>query len=278
MFFSLILLLLPYSRVNTLRFLDVGQGDGMMIELKERLVITIDGGSHTIEDLGEKVILPALREGGHQSIDFAFITHLDKDHYSGILEVLKMPRKYIKHLVLPFNQKDEVEVKELVDIAKKSQTQITWMKQGDCLKGKSFQIKCLYAEEDISLDRNQRSLCLDIEIEGRHILVMGDAGVKQEERLIHLYPNYRCDILKINHHGSKTSSSLKFLKSIQPKVSIISCGRKNRYGHPHRDTLDSLLEASVTVYRTDELGEIQIGIDKKTYIRSYQDRRKVYLE
>lgn len=274
---AIILLLLPSKGQNRIRFLDVGQGDGMIIELKEGVVLTIDGGSHTIDNLGERVILPALREGGYNRIDFAFITHLDKDHYSGILEIMKMPRTYIKHLVLPLNQKEEMEAKELVDLAKEGQIKITWMKQGDYLKGKSFKVRCLYAETDKGLDKNQRSLCLDIDIEGTHLCVMGDVTKAQEEKVMSLYPKYRCDILKVNHHGSKTSSSSSFIKSIQPKLGIISCGRKNRYGHPHQATLRSLLESDVKVYRTDELGEIQIGINQQIYIRSYQDRRKVYL-
>ena len=106
-------------------------------------------------------------------------------------------------------------------------------------------------------EENEKSLVLYFSVLNIKFLFMGDASSRIEEKIIKKYPNLKCDILKVGHHGSKTSSSDEFIKKVNPKIGVISCGINNKYHHPHANTLRNLKNNKVIIKRTDKEGTIE---------------------
>ena len=304
-------------------FLDVGQGDGILIRTEQGTSILIDGGSTSNQRVGEYVLLPAIRYYGMSELDYVFVTHGDADHISGIEYLLNAEHigVRIRNLVLA-KYGDRQGLANIETLAKEKNINVVYMEAGDKIQEKQnpdmagLTLECLYpsgstleakqvvereadsiaeakqvAEREASgitddkkiaigldnaitanvpgeeatgsgLNANDLSMVLLAKYDGRKILFTGDAGSMVEKRLI-LEKSIllsETDALKVGHHGSHSASSKGFLQMTKPQYAIISCGKKNHYGHPHEETLMQLQTIGARVYRTDQCGAIILHI------------------
>ncbi|WP_278408084.1 DNA internalization-related competence protein ComEC/Rec2 [Eubacterium ventriosum] len=242
-------------------FINVGQGDGILIHGDNGTKVMVDGGSTSEKQVAKNCIVPYLKAEGVGTIDYSIITHTDKDHISGILEILEnnnSNRIRIKNLVMPdINMKDDT-YNELIEKAKLKKINVLYIKKGDTLSlGKTI-IKCIYPETTTTAsDKNDYCTVLSVKNKTSKILLTGDISKEIEEKIKDdIEENYT--VLKVAHHGSNYSSSEKFLKKVNPKYSIISVGKNNSYGHPGNETMERLRKQGGVIYRTDEKGGITI--------------------
>ena len=222
-------------------FLDVGQGDGIIIQLPDDKVFAVDGGSSSNDKLAKYVIEPFLKASAIEKIDAWFISHPDSDHYNGLLECQeKIQKIYLTKLV----QKDEL-VKSLI-------RPVSFVEKGDEFTIGDIKLKIIHpsANEQVE-DINDTSMVLQLSYHGFTAIFTGDLSSK-----VTMPSNI--NLLKVAHHGSKNSINL--LENLTPKLAVISVGKTNRYGHPHKEILSRLEEIGSKIRRTDEEGEIVIRI------------------
>lgn len=242
-------------------FINVGQGDGILIHGDNGTKVMVDGGSTSEKQVAKNCIVPYLKAEGIGTIDYSIITHTDKDHISGILEILEnnnSNRIRIKNLVMPdINMKDDT-YNELIEKAKLKKINVLYIKKGDTLSLGKTKIKCIYPETTTTAsDKNDYCTVLSVKNKTSKILLTGDISKEIEEKIKDdIEENYT--VLKVAHHGSNYSSSEKFLKKVNPKYSIISVGKNNSYGHPENETMERLRKQGGVIYRTDEKGGITI--------------------
>ena len=254
-----------FNRDTILYFLDIGQGDSLLIRTKNNKSIMVDtGGSITYKrekwelknrnfDIEKSTIIPFIKSIGINKIDYLFLTHGDADHCGNS-----------KSLIDNFSVKKVYLNKgKINNCEKKTNGNILY---DDYLKIDNVEIYSLNNGE--YSDENSLSMVLLLIIENYKILLMGDAPKKVEEEIIDKYDLDNIDILKVGHHGSNTSSSEKFINHIKPKYSIISVGKNNKFGHPKKIVLDTLSDSKI--YRTDEDGSIMFRIkNDKLQIETY---------
>ena len=260
----LLLNCLIYYIPNTgfyITFINVGQGDGILIHGDNGTKVMVDGGSTSEKQVAKNCIVPYLKAEGIGTIDYSIITHTDKDHISGIMEILEnnnSNRIRIKNLVMPdINMKDDT-YNELIEKAKLKKINVLYIKKGDTLSLGKTKIKCIYPETTTTAsDKNDYCTVLSVKNKTSKILLTGDISKEIEEKIKDdIEENYT--VLKVAHHGSNYSSSEKFLKKVNPKYSIISVGKNNSYGHPGNETMERLRKQGGVIYRTDEKGGITI--------------------
>lgn len=247
----IILIWIPMTRKKSLTFLDVGQGDCFVADTKAGLFIS-DGGSSSEDQVGRYRILPYIKYLGYQKVQIAIISHMDTDHYSGLMELLEMGR--IKYLGLPEIPKDKA-MEKLIKTAKKKGTIIFYLSKGRQITTKNVSLKVLHPEKNSHMEKNAASLVMQGNMLGYRVLLTGDVEKEGEESLL-LQDLERVDLLKAAHHGSKNSTSNEFLQKVRPKHTIISCGKHNRYGHPHLETIHRLQMYQTKIHRTDQSGAI----------------------
>ena len=160
----------------------------------------------------------------------------------------------IKYLGLPEIPKDET-MKKIIGIAKKRGTTIFYLSRGRQITTKDGSLKVLHPQKNSQMEKNAASLVMQGKILGYRVLLTGDVEKEGEEELLSEELE-RADILKAAHHGSKNSTSNEFLQKVQPKQTVISCGKQNRYGHPHLETIHRLQTYHTKIYRTDRSGAI----------------------
>lgn len=250
----------PYlSSEGSVTMLDIGQGDAIVIELPYRKgVIFMDtGASFSFEDgkptkkVFENIIKQYLYERGIQQIDAVFLSHEDMDH-DGSLPFMLREFKIDEIVISPYYKPSDF----MLEAWKKYEANINIVKAGTdySIKGQHFKVLSPLIETDSA---NENSLVLHTDFSGKGFIFTGDIGVETERQIMQTYPNLQIDILKVGHHGSKTSTDEQFLKYYQPTYGLISVGRKNRYGHPAKQVVEVLEQENVHILRTDEMGAIQ---------------------
>ena len=208
-------------------FINVGQGDSCLIR-KGTTSVLLDTGGLTYTDLAKETLIPFLRKKRIYNIDLVITSHNDFDH-CGALDSLK-ENFYVKR------------VKTNSDIFPVSVGGLTFTNYNNHIAEYS--------------DENDRSLVIGFSLMHKQFLMMGDAPKMVEQNIINEYPNLDCDILKVGHHGSNTSTCKEFVQLVSPDTAIISAGVNNRYGHPHKSVLKILNDANVKIRRTDLEGTI----------------------
>lgn len=247
--------------------LDVGQGDCVFLNGPEGTKYLIDGGSSDVDKVGKYRIEPFLKSQGVGALDYVFLSHGDSDHYSGIQEMLERQEEgvNIKTLVFPANYAADEELLELVSLAKDNNVAVALMQAGQKLQEGQLAITCLQPSENDknaqNLEGNAGSMVLDVSFGNFDILLTGDVEGDGEEFLIQNLNKKSYDVLKVAHHGSKNSTSEAFLKLVKPKISLISAGEDNSYGHPHEETLERLQKAGSKIFQTTDYGAIMMETD-----------------
>lgn len=249
------------SKGLDIQFMDVGQGDGIFIKADDGTTITIDGGSSDVKNVAKYRMIPCIKASGTGVIDYAVITHADKDHISGIEEILNMNTENgltIRNLVMPHVSYEDEAYDELLTAAKTKGIQVLYIKEGDTMKLDKVEIKCIHPDgKYISDNRNDYSTVLSLKYENFSALFTGDIPAEIEKSIINKIDN-NYTILKVAHHGSKYSSNMEFLKKVMPAYSVISVGEDNSYGHPGTETINKLKSLNSKILRTDLSGEIEI--------------------
>lgn len=299
LFLTVVYEVYSYDKSLKIVYMDVGQGDGVLLRTSGHGGILIDGGSSSNKRVGEYVMVPVLKYYGVSEVEYAFVSHGDVDHVSGLEYLLNEEQSgvHVVNLVLP-EYGDQDALQELKSEATANNVNIIYMKPGDNITynhqhAETINIECLYPDEEAGqgvLDTNNLSMILkttitwdvrEADIENLNkssdsnaslsLLFVGDAGIAAEKRLIELYgknslgeisDSIACDILKVGHHGSRNSSGSDFLKRVSAMYGIISCGKDNRYGHPHAETLERFKMADTKYMTTKEHGAIILSIER----------------
>ena len=259
------------SRQLQVTFLDVGQGDCICVEGPEHKTYLIDGGSSDIKNVGKYRIEPFLKYRGIGSIDYVFVSHGDIDHMNGIEEMLKRQQVGIKirNLVVTGEAYRDEKLEELISVAEDNGTTVWEMENGTQIREGKLRFTCLGPKEKNMNPGNEASMILHLEYEGFDMLFTGDVEKEGEESLTDTLSYLQekkisWEVLKTAHHGSKNSTTEAFLENVKPRYAWISAGRKNRYGHPHKDTLERLENSGAKIYSTQENGAFGITVNKKS--------------
>jgi len=246
-------------------FIDVGQGDSILIQTKGKKVILIDGGglpsySNSDFDTGEDIILPLLYSKGINQIDVAVFTHFDDDHAKGLLSILKSVK--VKNIVYGLPEDCET-FKEMLKIAKQKQIKTIQVSRGDSFIVDKAVFEVLHPVKDVPHSSgNNNSVVLKLTYNGVSFLFTGDLEYEGEQSLISSERDISSLVLKIGHHGSSTSTSREFLSKVSPMYGVITVGVDNNFGHPSPQVLSLLEESGISVLRTDINGAISFKIFK----------------
>ncbi len=258
----------------------VGQGDCSVIRTGKRSAVVIDCGSSDKADVAGKILVPYLKYNGIDTIDALFISHSDMDHCGGASYILSGAYSNsnvftgikVKRLIIPYVGESE-DNHILFNLSKEAQVagiEAYRIKAGDIIDINDWKFFCAWPDvERLSGDSNEDSMMLLASYGDFDVLFTGDAPKEKELcALAYLSDINRnpVEVLKVSHHGSKTASSQDFLDAIGAKTATISAGRNNRYGHPHKETLNNLKKVGYEIFRTDSSGLISIDIHKSDYV------------
>lgn len=261
-FFTLFLTQAPiYSAENPemdVHFIDVGQGDSILIETPSNKTILIDGGP---PESGKKVV-SYLEKRNIDKIDLLIATHPDIDHIGGLSHVIK-----------------NIKVSKILDSGKIHSTK-TYARYLYQVRKHNIPIYIAKQNEEVKVDpllkiqilntsgknktNNQSSIALKVSYQEIDFLLMSDVERKQEKKLQERF-NLEAEIMKVAHHGSNTSTSLEFLKHVKPKVAVLTYSKSNDFGHPVNRVIENLYKINALIYSTAAFGNVVITTDGKDY-------------
>lgn len=283
----------------TVTFLDVGQGDCICAELPDGGVWLFDGGSTSVSDVSEYRLLPFLKSRGISEIEAVFLSHEDADHINGIEELLRDETFKVELLVLPAAadsstpgapasagqsenggesvstsvrqsenavEGDSEAFQTVRNLAAARDIPVLWLAQGMSWKNGDVSAMCMHpAETFAGEDTNAASMVIYLTYGEFSMLLTGDvegAGERQLTAYLDERAVRNLTVLKVSHHGSRGTTSDALLQQLQPAIAVISCGKGNRYGHPHQETLERLAAVGTAIYRTDEKGAIIVEVSE----------------
>lgn len=258
---------------NRVFFLDVGQGDCILVQTASGENYLFDCGSSSRGNVGKYVLLPFLKYHGIHKLDGVFVSHPDVDHAGGVLELLEFAGEnhisigqvVLPHVAAATREKDFADMLQAVSQSPLEGIALRYVAKGDKWKVGSARFLCLHPERDSGeTDSNAYSQCFLVQFDTCNLLLTGDISVEQEGELTEVLRREgvaSISVLKVAHHGSRYSNSEEFLQEIQPVVAVISCGR-NVYGHPHEETLKRLEAAGSEIKSTLKSGQITIEVEE----------------
>jgi competence protein ComEC len=258
----------PRGRLRV-TIVDVGQGDSVLVDLPDGRAMLIDGGGAVGSpvDPGRTVLTPLLRARRRSRVDIGVLSHPHPDHFIGLASAL--PRVDVGQFWdNGQGERHDAGPQYRALLSNLRARGVPILRPGS-LCGRSLAagaalVQVLEPCPDLSAgeNANDNSLVLRVSMGRRAALLVGDAEYEEESRLIAHHPGLlRADLLKVGHHGSRTSSSVDFLDAVNPSVAVISCGVRNRFGHPHPNTLDHLASRGIRVLRTDQVGGVRWETD-----------------
>lgn len=263
------MLIPPQNDRFNICFLDVGQGDCIIIKNDNGKVYMIDGGSSDKDSVGKYIITPYLKYYGIEKIDYCIMTtHSDSDHISGIIEIFEQKnadRITIDNFLLPNpdNELKDEAYYQILRLAKNNCNKVRYVKTYDKIIDGDMTMTCVHPDNGCKTDSaNAYSAVLSIVHKNNSILLTGDLEKDGEDKVLDIlnsdFENFpqKYTLLKAAHHGSKNSTTEAFLRRTMPEKTIISCGKNNRYGHPHSELLKKLEYIETKIYRTDVEGAL----------------------
>jgi competence protein ComEC len=237
----------------------VGQGDSAVWHFPSGQTVLMDVGT----EAGGETVLNYLKYKGIQKVDAVILSHSDVDH-SGGLKILFENGVSVGQVFLPAYGQEVTSLETIKNLARQRQVPITFLAQGDRIQFSDATLTCLWPQAGFYSESNDASLVCQLDYQDFKILYTGDISQISEAALLpFLEP---VTVLKVAHHGSKTSTSEPFILKTTPKYGMISYGKSNRYGHPHAQTLTTLKAQDILVYETGKDGAICLTL-KDTSLR-----------
>lgn len=241
---------LPENGSLIIDFIDVGQGDSILIRQGEHAML-IDGGTSECKD----DLLNFLKSENIQKFDYIIGTHPHEDHIGSLDDVVN---EYdFDTILFPKVTTTTKTFENLVTAVKNKDKKFTTPLSGTEYTLGDAKFKILAPSSDSYQSLNNYSIVIKLTYGNNSFMFTGDAETLSETEILNSYDDLKADVLKVGHHGSTTSTSKKFLNAVSPKYAVISVGKDNSYNHPTKTTMDKLKEMGVDVYRTDEQGTIE---------------------
>ncbi|MBI4233628.1 MAG: MBL fold metallo-hydrolase [Chloroflexi bacterium] len=239
----------------TVHIVDVGQGDGILVQTSEGKAMVIDGGPR------ESGFADYLKRVGVQQVDVLVATNPDADHIGGLIQVVRdLP---VKEVWLSGQEHTTATFERFLGAIEASRARVRAVRRGETYPLGSLQVQVLHPIEPFFSGRNNNSVVMKLSLGQQGFLFAGDAEKKAEESMLEAGLELRATVLKLGHHGSSTSTSPPFLAAVGPRIAVYQAAAGNQYGHPHRETIASLTQAGVTIYGTDRHGTIVMTTDGK---------------
>lgn len=269
-----------YIEIN---MIDVGQGDSMLIKSNNYNILIDGGGSENSDyDVGKSVLVPYLLDNTNGTIDVMMISHFHEDHAEGCISVLENLK--VGKIFIGTQPKTTNLYEKLLKIAKEKKIPVITLARGDCINLGEISFRILSPKKGVEIadDLNNNSFVIRMDYYNTSLLLTGDIEKETEENLLKecikknkqtlmgdkdLINLLDVDILKVAHHGSKSSSSFSFLEAVTPKIALISLGIDNKFGHPSEEIIERLKNINCKIYRTDECGEISLKVYKNGKIK-----------
>lgn len=241
-------------------FIDVGQGDAILIRTRKGNYLVDTGGNMFSDfDIGENIVLPYLKKHGINSLDAVFITHFDLDHCKSL--PLLMEKIKIDNILISYEDKESEVYREIEN----SNIPTTVLKRGDLIYlDKNIVIEVISPSIELrerGLGANNMSLVFNLSYYNRDILFTGDIERQVEDLIVDSLGEVY--LLKVPHHGSKTSSTKEFLDVLSAEIGVISVGRNNFYNHPHDEVIKRYEDMGTKIYRTDNMGMIKLKLNEE---------------
>lgn len=256
-----------------INFVDVGQGDCTLIRANGKNILVDAGGSKDEKsfDVGKNTVFPYLLDRGIVSLDYVIVSHFDSDHCQGFNFILKNMK--VKTAIICNIGQESEEYNHFVILAKENKTKIRYVQKGSIIKlGKNKIIEILYPDKNEKINdnaKNNNAIVFKLTWNKFSVLFTGDIEEKAERKILEMYKNkeekLKSNILKVAHHGSKSSTMQEFLEIVKPSLALIGVGENNNFGHPNDMVLNRLEQSGCKTYRTDMLGEITITSNGKSY-------------
>lgn len=260
-------LILGFRQRNLLSVtcLDIGQGDGIVIQLPDGKNVMVDGGSSNKKGIASRQLLPYLKNQGISLVDAMLISHTDLDHISGVQELLTLIEKHlttlhIKYLLLPDWKTPDPVYCELEEQAEKCGISVLKLHQGQRFRLGKVCLKILSPEPGAKgTDPNEEGTVMEVQYKKFRGLFTGDIGAETEKKLLPEFDD--TDFLKVGHHGSRYSTCQEFLDKVQPEIAVISCSDSNTYGHPSPETTERLQKNKIKTMYTMKSGAVTVYTD-----------------
>ena len=245
----IMILIIIFNCLNTnleINFIDVGQGDACFIITPKNKTILVDGGGSTSTtfDIGEDTLLPYILDKGYVKIDYVFISHFDQDHVGGILSILENLK--VGKIYITKQGESSENYKKFFEIIKQKKLKVQILEAGDRVVIDSLSFDILWPiEQKISENiLNNNAMVMKLKYKNFSMLFTGDIEKVAEKALLDTYKDnlevLKTPILKVAHHGSKTSTIQEFLEKVNPKIALIGVGENNMFGHPNSGVLERL--------------------------------------
>ena len=247
-----------------INFIDVNQGDSCLIRYGSKNILIDTGGStDTNYDIGKNITLPYLLDRKVSVLDYVLITHFDADHSQGLMYLLKKIK--IKNIIISKQPEETIYYKETLQQANKNNIKILYVKKGDIIEVGKIKFVIIHPQ-DYYINNNQlnnNSIVCKLKYNSFSMLFTGDIEEEAEKEILKQKIDISAKVLKVAHHGSKSSSIGEFLKRVSPQIALIGVGENNKFGHPNDVVLERLESIGCCIYRTDQNGEISLIINKK---------------
>ncbi len=268
-FLIIVLLICGFKKIPhdlKIYFIDVGQGDSTLIVTPNNKTILIDGGGSKTYDVGKNTLEPYLLDRKIKKIDYAIISHYDQDHCDGVLYILQNMK--VKNVIIGKQIKDSDNYSKFIRIVKEKGISVHIVSAGKRLNiEKDLYFDILWPDMNNTINENvlnNNSLICKLVYKEFSMLFTGDIEEIAEKAILKKYKDsklLKSTILKVAHHGSKTSSSKEFISAVQPQIALIGVGINNKFGHPSDITIENLKDIKCKIYRTDKDGEISINVN-----------------
>ena len=244
-----------------------------MVRINDKVILIDSGGSASLNsnyDVGENVTLPYILNKKVLSLDYIMVSHFDADHVEGFIAVLNAIK--VKNIILSKQPKETELYKKVIDIANKKRINLIYVKQGDILNIDKLKFIILAPDDNFigDQDLNNNAIVCKMVYNSFSMLFTGDIEDKGEKKLVSSLSNnaiLKSTILKVGHHGSKTSTTDEFLELVSPSIALIGVGEENKFGHPNDKVIKKLKDKNIRIYRTDISGEIMINVSKNGDIK-----------
>jgi competence protein ComEC len=267
-----VLVLHPFSNARAdgrlrVDFLDVGQGDSALVTMPDGTTLLVDGGGRpsfagstdSARRIGETVVSEYLWWRGLSKVDYVLATHADADHTDGLNDVLENFR--VRGAFIGRSPLQKPEFLKLSETLRATGTHVETIQAGDTIRFGSVEVSVLWPLAASNGSSNNDSIVLRISLGNRSLLLTGDIEKPTETALAAMHPSLRADVVKVPHHGSRTSSTDAFVLAAKPAFAIISVGRTSMFGHPHKEVVDRWQASGAAVLTTGHSGTITVTTD-----------------